>query len=282
MSLYRKIVLSAVMMLMFFATSAIAQDKQVSEAVKMIRTGNVAGAKVVLSSFDQSKEYPATLYLSGLLCDTPNVALKKFQKVVSDYVSSVWADDAQWQIFQCYILSGQTDKAAKACTDLEKKFSNSNYVNSAKDILYNARKFKSQNDLAGSGRKAVTIVKTDAAASKTSVKTEDAAKTAVATSTSKAGTTAKVTETQTVKKQTANGKHWAIQVGSFHSIEVAREESERITKRYRMRNSIIEKEVNGTKLFAVVVGNYATKEDAEASRKTVEKACNCDTMVIRK
>ena len=45
---------------------------------------------------------------------------------------------------------------------------------------------------------------------------------------------------------------------------------------------IVEKEVNGKKMFAVIIGNYATKESLEKNRSIVEKICNCETIIYEK
>lgn len=308
MNKYFKIILSAFVVVFLGLSTLQAQDRQVTEAIKMIRSGNISGAKTVLASFDDSREYPATLFLSGVLCDTPSVALKKFKKITDDYASSVWADDAEWQIFQIYILSGQLDKAEKVCNSLEKDFSGSNYINSAKDLLFTARQYKKnlQSDVAEmvspaksvssvtKGEDAVTLnikaaTKAETQAAAPAKAAQQQIPTAKTTSkniadTKQAKTKSEPAKTSSAKvvKQSANGKNWAIQVGSYTSLDVAREESERITKRYRMRNTILEKEVNGTIIYALVVGNYSSKEAAESSQKMVGKTCNCDTMVIRK
>ena len=63
MKLLFRISFSTLLLLCVGFLPASAQDKQVTEAVKMIRSGNIGGAKMILESFNSSKEYPATLYL---------------------------------------------------------------------------------------------------------------------------------------------------------------------------------------------------------------------------
>ncbi len=59
-----------------------------------------------------------------------------------------------------------------------------------------------------------------------------------------------------------------MQVGVYSTIETAKAETDKF-RQQRLRNEIIEKEINGKKMFAVIIGNYATKESAEKNREMV-------------
>jgi cell division septation protein DedD len=74
---------------------------------------------------------------------------------------------------------------------------------------------------------------------------------------------------------------FTMQVGVFKTEETAKAEQAKYT-RMRMKTSLYEKEIAGEKVFAVLVGNYPTKADAETQRRLVQRVCNCPAFIVQK
>lgn len=74
---------------------------------------------------------------------------------------------------------------------------------------------------------------------------------------------------------------FTMQVGVFKSEDVAKAEQAKYT-RMRMRSTIFPKEIAGENMYAVLVGNYATKDEAEAQRRLVQRVCNCPAFIVQK
>ncbi|HOK14347.1 MAG TPA: SPOR domain-containing protein [Candidatus Kapabacteria bacterium] len=88
------------------------------------------------------------------------------------------------------------------------------------------------------------------------------------------------TEKAVPKTQTEN-QRWGLQVGLYSTKSAAEYEKKRFLG-MKLRTEIIEKEVDGEIKYAVVIGNYSSKESAEAAKKEVEKKCECTPFVFQK
>lgn len=76
-------------------------------------------------------------------------------------------------------------------------------------------------------------------------------------------------------------KTYGLQVAVYNSKDAAELEMQKYIKQ-RMRTEVKTKSVDGNKLYAVVIGNYSSKESAEGARTIVEKQCNCEPMIFEK
>jgi hypothetical protein len=74
---------------------------------------------------------------------------------------------------------------------------------------------------------------------------------------------------------------WGLQVGIYKDRNSADAEKNKFLVK-RLRTSVIEKQVNGTLMFAVVIGHYSTLESAEEGKKIVSIQCGCEPLVYQK
>jgi len=72
---------------------------------------------------------------------------------------------------------------------------------------------------------------------------------------------------------------YGLQVGVFKTREAANSERDKYSD-MRFRTEIIEKTVEGEKMYAVVVGHYSTKTYANTARQNVKQHCDCDPIVL--
>ena len=76
-------------------------------------------------------------------------------------------------------------------------------------------------------------------------------------------------------------KTYGLQVSIYASQETAELEMKKYLKQ-RMRTEVKKKIVDGNKMYAVVIGNYSSRESAEGARGIVEQQCNCSPIIFEK
>lgn len=76
-------------------------------------------------------------------------------------------------------------------------------------------------------------------------------------------------------------KTYGLQVSIYSSQETAELEMKKYLKQ-RMRTEVKKKMVDGNKMYAVVIGNYSSRESAEGARGIVEQQCNCAPIIFEK
>lgn len=74
---------------------------------------------------------------------------------------------------------------------------------------------------------------------------------------------------------------YGLQVGVYSSKEAADLEVKKF-KTQRMLAEIMKKDVDGESMFAVVIGDYSSKESAEAAKNIVLQQCKCSPIIFKK
>ncbi|MBX3044743.1 MAG: hypothetical protein KIT33_06225 [Candidatus Kapabacteria bacterium] len=74
---------------------------------------------------------------------------------------------------------------------------------------------------------------------------------------------------------------FGLQVGIYKDSNTAESEKNKFLVR-RLRTQVVEKEVNGIVMHAVVIGHYSSLESAEEGKKIVSIQCNCEPIIYRK
>ncbi|TAL67897.1 MAG: hypothetical protein EPN82_12495 [Bacteroidetes bacterium] len=90
---------------------------------------------------------------------------------------------------------------------------------------------------------------------------------------------------QEVKKnhteEPQNYDKFGLQVGVYSTKDAADNEVAKF-KQQRLISYVMNKEIDGTQMFAVVVGEYSSKESAEQARKIVQVQCKCQPIIFKK
>ncbi len=76
-------------------------------------------------------------------------------------------------------------------------------------------------------------------------------------------------------------KRWGLQVAIYESKESAEKEKEKFLSQ-RMRTEVIARNVDNKLMYAVVVGNYSTKANAEAAKIIINQQCNCNPLLLER
>jgi cell division protein FtsN len=50
----------------------------------------------------------------------------------------------------------------------------------------------------------------------------------------------------------------------------------------RLKADIVIKEINGIERYAVVIGDYSSRESAEAAKNIVQQQCECTPLIFEK
>lgn len=251
------------------------QAKQVREALRKTAAGKVEEAKMILITLQEGgKEDPGIYLLQGVLSEDANKAVNYYNKIIKEYPQSEWADDAYWRIVQFYSIKGDTAKAKSTLEVFRAKYPASEFLSPASDVVRASIVI------------ANTISKSKAAPSKEIVKKDepvkkDDNKKATASKTESKPELKAKADTKAVKDEPAKKTTYGLQVGIFSTIDAANEESKKF-KEKRFKTEISEKDVNGKKMFAVVIGNYNTKDIPEVDKKKIEEICNCNPILFIK
>jgi cell division septation protein DedD len=253
---------------------AFSQSKQVREALRKINAGKISEAKSALYELQEGgKEDPGILLLQGALSEDAFKAVESYKKVVASYPKSEWADDAMWRIVQFYAVKGDVETANKELETFKAKYPASEFLSPAMDIVRSATAY--HKSVANKKKKDSSDKSESVAAAKPE---HDKVKPAAAKTEAKS----KATKDESAKDtKEVKYKTWALQVGVFSTVEAAKTEAQKFQK-HRYRNEVVEKDIDGKKMFAVVVGSYASKESAEKGRPLVESICGCKAVLYGK
>jgi hypothetical protein len=194
-------------------------------------------------------------------------AVQVYERIVTNYPTSEFADDAYWRIVQFYAVKDDTTSAQKVMDMYRDAFPDSPYLVTAAEAIRTAKGVAKT-----SGRTTILKLSGKKSAPK---KTEKTKIKFVPNSTPPTETSNNVVST---KKKTG---HYGLQVGLYSTVDAAESEVERF-RDMRLKADIVIKEINGVKRYAVVIGDYSTRESAEAAKNIVQEQCNCTPLIFEK
>lgn len=245
-----------------FASVLNAQSLKITDYLKKVALGKSDEVKLALPDLlAEFPDDPGVQLLHAVVIEDAFKALDIYKEIVRKYPDSQWADDAFWRIIQFYAVIGDSSQARISLDKFRQNYPSSEYLAPATDIVASSIK------IIKLGGKQNVVSKV--ASTKTDISTVKSMDT---------------TKKQEDVKQDNNKNEtgfWGLQVGVFRSKDKAFAERDAFLKQ-RLRTEVVEKEVNDETLFAVVIGNYTTKDAAEAAKEIVEKQCNCKPIVFKK
>lgn len=247
--------------LVFFNTFAYSQAERVRVFLKQISLGKMDEARRALP--DLLADYPddpAVMMLHGSVLEDVNKSILIFERLVKKYPMNEFSNDAWWKIIQYYSLKGDTTRARQELDNLRKNFPNSAFIIPANDLV------KMAASVFRSGTKPLLTSK---------VQDENI----ISESKDKGTQTSK---TPVIEDDDDEDKvTYGLQVGVYSTMESAKAEVERF-KKMRLRAEIITKKVDKNTMYAVIIGDYATREAAEAAKNIVSPQCGCDPLIFVK
>ncbi len=251
--MFRKIFTFVFISQLCYLNIVFSQSDKIKEYLKLVNSGNITEVKLLLP--DLLAEYPndpGVQFLHACVLEDASKAVEIYEKIIRNYPQNEYADECYWRIIQYYVIIGEIEKAARELENYKKAFPNSSFLTPASDLVRTATK------IARASR-----------GSKTQTKPE------VSNSEKAKPETTKPTP-EPPKKGTFG---W--QVGIYSSEEAAKAEVERF-RQLRLRADIFTKKVDNVIMYAVVIGDYPTKDKAEAEKPQVQAKCGCIPIIFQK
>lgn len=285
-------IVSLLLIVLLTVSIATAEAPKVNEYLRMVAAGKIDEVKMKLP--DLLAEYPddpGVLLLHGVVIDDAYRAVDIYQSIIKKYPDSEWADDAFWRIIQFYAVTGDTSQAKTNLQKLRQTYPTSEYLAPATDIVTSAIKFariagKSSIERKSEYKVAEKEVKSVEKETKIPEKAIEKPKVADAKP-DKSDIIIEVkkeTKPEPAKTEPAKVKEtgfWGLQVGIYRTKDKAEIEKENYIKQ-RMRTEVLQKTVDDEVMYAVVIGNYTSKESAESAKQIVEQQCGCKPIVFKK
>lgn len=295
-----KFILTAIALLTTVASITTAQTEKVKAYLKMVSLGNVEVVKIQLP--DLLAEYPddpGVLLLHAKVLNDPELSLKKHLEIIKNHSESQWADEAYLYVIQYYAAKGDTTKAQYELDNFRKKYGASELLGAATDAvriseLLNCDETR-PTDVSAAQAIAANLNKPEEAPKPQDPKPIDVSPSSPVLKNPYSESKEETEKPDVVDEapvaedypededfeEEIDGDSYGLQVGIYSSWDAAKAEKERYRK-YRMRSVIRRKEVDGNIMYAVVIGNYETKERAESSKQIVKELCNCNPIVFKK
>jgi cell division septation protein DedD len=255
------------------------QTDKVRSCMKQVASGKIQEVKMQMA--DLLAEYPddaGVQLLHGIVLDDAFKAVDIYEKIIKKHPDSEWADHAYWRLVQFYAIVGNVERASEELEKYRKSFPTSEFLITASDAVRYAQ-LAAKSDL-----KSLKSSKT-----KKQAVSEVPEPTTVKKEIEKPQKKTKEIKEQPQKEQKQENNdepeevksNWGLQVGVYSTEDVARQEMERY-QQMRLRTVVINKKVDGAIMYAVVIGNYSTKESAEQAKAIVQNQCGCSPIIIKK
>ena len=120
------------LILLILSNQIIAQEADITPALKQIESGNIQNAsKILLELKSKNMNDPSVIFLDAVLTKDGDEALKKYSTVLEKFPESKYADASLYRIFSYYYSLGYYKKAETYLDRLKKDFPESPYVKTA-------------------------------------------------------------------------------------------------------------------------------------------------------
>jgi cell division septation protein DedD len=272
-------------------------EEQAKTILQLFENGQKDTAYALLEPLKKSARFvPAVIYTRAQM--TPDDrALALYKEIMALEPGGSWAEKSAYQLVMRYADKRDSLAAHTWAGVLKTNYAKSSLVAGADKILSEVTSWRTPDeDMAdvspgkkssakdNTAKSSKSAAKTSAksattpATSKSAPKPATAAKTAAATKpTTPAKTTSNPQSSETYKSTGLNG--FALQVGVFPTKELAQARSNELRGR-KIRAYALPKPSAGQGFYAVVIGPYATKEEANKKKSIVDGLCGCDSFRV--
>ncbi|HPO61469.1 MAG TPA: SPOR domain-containing protein [Candidatus Kapabacteria bacterium] len=272
-------VIAIMIILTSFPVLVQSQTEKVKQYLKMIGIGKINDVKSRMP--DMLAIYPndpGVMLLHGIVIEDMSKSIEIFEKIIKNFPESEFADDANYRIIQYYILNGNTAKANKELETFRSKYKDSELLIIASDLVNTATKVvETKNENIAKEEKKSNVEKKENGKKEVETKKAKEEKPAELKSVYKSNN-----EEAKPQEKSKNGKTvYGLQVGLYSNYDAAKSEMEKFQKQ-RMFAEIKQKKVDNNNYYAVIIGNYSSKESAEEAKIMVKNICKCDPIIFEK
>jgi cell division septation protein DedD len=223
-------------------------DADVAKYLAMVESGHADAVKGEIPGLlAKYPNHPGILYLQGLTTTEGAEAVRIFQSIVDNFPASEWADDALYKVYQFYYSLGLYRTAELKLTQLRKNYPSSRYANAAKD----ARELP-EDVTPVSGTTPVPGIPPAQQAQPPAPRTAPRAE-----------------------------ERFTLQVGAFTTSANA-EKQRSLFEGLGYPVEVINRVKEGRSLFLVLVGTYASADEARGAGGEIKKKHGVDTIVTTK
>lgn len=257
-----KSIIFLIILMIYNSISLFSQTEDVNNCLKLITEGKIDDAKMKLPDLlAQYPDDPGVIFLHAVVIEDGFKAVKKYTEVVKEYPESEWADDAMLRIIQFYAIIGDTTRAKSFLTDFREKYTDSNLlapaIDAVKVSLFTHRK----------NIQVKSFEEIDLSDKPTKATVNEPKK--------------PMEETLKPKVDSTISHKFGLQVGIYSTYDAAKRESEKY-KNLRMINEIKPKKIGDETMYAVVIGDYKKKAEAEDAKGIIRRQCNCIPIIFEK
>lgn len=291
-------VLLAFALLVLASLDLSAQTSFVYQRLRMIMNGKTDDVRKELVELSKEMpEDPGVMFLQAAVTEDGAKAVVVYERITRDFPDCEWADDAQLRLVQYHALKRDTVRAQRELANFKRSYPLSEYLVFAHDLVKSTVGLGKEGAKPGTPTTERPVPASSSAPSAATNTTASASGKATPAGTSAQPVTKptfakKEPAKDTVKKEsqaptlTAQAytapksdekKVWGWQIGVYSARKTAETEAQSYREQ-RMRVDVIEKDGK----FAVVVGNYSSRESAEKSKPLVEAQCSCVPYLIEK
>ena len=236
----------------FISFPAFGQSNEVRTALQELGLGNRTNAmNVLLDLIIEYPDDPGVVFLHASLLKNNAKAIPMYKKIVKGKPNSEWADDAQFRIVSYYATKKDTAKAREEMQKFRNEYPKSELLPDAYEIL--------RNTVGGPGKNVGPFEKPVIDTTKNPLIVDGP---------------------DTVPQPQTKGL-FTLQVGVFKTRMAAEEEAQSYSKK-RLRCNVIERKLpDGATRYAVTIGDYTSRKNAEAAVPIVRNQCNCTPLIIQ-
>ena len=230
--------------LFLISTETIAQEVDITDALKNIENGKVAEATSILEQLKQTNPNdPAIIFLDAVLTKDGNDAIKKYSYVFENFPKNQYADVSLFRVFSFYYAIGSYKKAESYLNRLKQNYPQSPYIAAA--------------------NKKIPDIEEELNTPKTGIEKPVALK-------------IKIVKAEESKPAAAN---FTIQAGAFLNTDNANRLSDQLSKD-GFPTEITAREIGGGQLKVVNAGKFASEEEAKKALASIEAKYNLRGRVI--
>ena len=219
----------------------------VKKYLSMIEKGQVDKVREELPSLlSRYPNDPGILYVQGMATTDGAEAVRVYQSIVDNFPKSEWADDALYKVYQFYYAIGLYRTAEIKLNQLKSNYPDSKYVTQKPGVeTTNLAEEKEPGP----------------------VEEQDVAGTQL--------------ETQSEPAKIAPAGQFTLQVGAY-TAQVNAEKQKLFFEDLGLPVDVINKVKQNRSLYIVLVGNYATYDDAKAKSSDIKKKYNIGSIVVQR
>jgi cell division septation protein DedD len=255
-------------------------EDQARSILQLFESGQKDSAYALIEPLKKSARFvPAVLFTRAQM--TPDDrALNLYREAIALDPTGPWADSSAYELVRRYVEKGDSTAAYAWADVLKKRYPNSARLASADQLLAGVTKWEMADD--EQPEKKPAAKKETGVAATPQKKTKPTAKeNAPVSATKTKGTNEPVARKETGTAATPkNMRGYALQVGVFPSQKLADERLAEL-KKHNLQATALPKMIDGKKQYALVIGPYATKAEADKKKPGVATACDCQAFVVK-